>query len=386
MRERTVIGYLGPEGTATITGSGLPADQAASACARIEELARAATRAGHPGRISPLRADIYLGLLDGRWQHHTGEQIITDLLTDATSDTEDGADPQPAAEPDAATGGEPPASDASGGGATADADDPAAHSVAEDGDSRETRPDGHPTMGEPGTALPVRRVGVEVRVGLVTLLDRDQHPGEIPGWGPIPAETARTMVAAQRAAEWRFAITDPTGQLLLAGITRRRPHHSAPDHTTLGHTASQHPPCRGGIVELQLPATLLTELATNPDTCGEWAGIVTDIATQYTQHTHRGPGKPHTQDPTTRFAEAALRRHAQIRDRFCVYPGCRATARSADLDHTRDHALGGPTTDTNSGPLCRHDHELKTAGWWRLHQPQPGHFTWISRQCPRSCT
>jgi hypothetical protein len=84
VRERTVIGYLGPEGTATITGSGLPADQAASACARIEELARAAKRAGHPGRIGPLRADIYLGLLDGRWQHHTGEQIITDLLTDAT--------------------------------------------------------------------------------------------------------------------------------------------------------------------------------------------------------------------------------------------------------------------------------------------------------------
>ncbi|HEX4103626.1 MAG TPA: hypothetical protein VHY21_24315, partial [Pseudonocardiaceae bacterium] len=40
--------------------------------------------------------------------------------------------------------------------------------------------------------------------------------------------------------------------------------------------------------------------------------------------------------------------------------------------------LGGPTTDTNSGPLCRHDHQLKTAGWWRLHQSQPGHFTWIS--------
>ena len=87
VRERTVIGYLGPEGTATITGSGLPADQAASACARIEELARAAKRAGHPSRIGPLRADIYLGLLDGRWQHHTGDQIITDLLTDAASDT-----------------------------------------------------------------------------------------------------------------------------------------------------------------------------------------------------------------------------------------------------------------------------------------------------------
>ena len=368
VRERTVIGYLGAEGTATITGSGLPADQAASACARIEELARAAKRAGHPSRIGPLRADIYLGLLDGRWQHHTGDQIITDLLADATSDAEDGVDFHHLAEPDATTGGEPPAGDAPGD-ATAD---PAAHSVAEDSDSRGTRPDGRPTVGEPGIELPVRRVGVEVRVGLATLLGRDQHPGEIPGWGPVPAGIARTMVAAQRAAEWRFAITDPTGLLLLAGITRRRAHYPAP-----GHTASQ-PPCRGGIVELQISATLLTDLAASPDSCGEWAGIVTDIATQYTRHTHCGPGKPDTQDPTTRFAGAALRRHVQIRDRFCVYPGCRATARSADLDHTHDHAFGGPTTDTNSGPLCRHDHQLKTAGWWRLHQPQPGHFTWIS--------
>ncbi|MGB6227563.1 MAG: hypothetical protein WBF76_19865, partial [Pseudonocardiaceae bacterium] len=145
-----MIGYLGPAGTATITGSGLPADQAASACARIEELARAAKRAGHPSRIGPLRADIYLGLLDGRWQHHTGDQIITDLLIDATGDTEDGVDFHHPAEPDAAIGGEPVAGDAPGG-ATANADDPAAQSVAEDSDSRGTRPDGHPTAGEPGT-------------------------------------------------------------------------------------------------------------------------------------------------------------------------------------------------------------------------------------------
>ncbi|MGH3972011.1 MAG: DUF222 domain-containing protein [Pseudonocardiaceae bacterium] len=50
VRERNVIGYLNEDGTATVTGSGLPADQAASACAHVEELARAAKRAGHPSR------------------------------------------------------------------------------------------------------------------------------------------------------------------------------------------------------------------------------------------------------------------------------------------------------------------------------------------------
>ncbi|MGH3926762.1 MAG: HNH endonuclease signature motif containing protein, partial [Pseudonocardiaceae bacterium] len=84
------------------------------------------------------------------------------------------------------------------------------------------------------------------------------------------------------------------------------------------------------------------------------------------------------QDPTARFAGAALRRHVQIRDRSCVYLGCRYPARNADLDHTVDHVDGGATTEANSGPLCRHDHRLKHAGRWRLYQPEPGCFTWIS--------
>lgn len=135
------------------------------------------------------------------------------------------------------------------------------------------------------------------------------------------------------------------------------------------------PPCRGGIVELHLPAALLTELAADPQACGEWATVVADIAAQYTQADW--PARS-TQDPAARFAGAALRRHVQIRDHSCVYLGCRASARGADLDHTHDHAHGGPTTDDNSGPLCRHDHQLKTVGRWRLRQSEPGHFTWLS--------
>ena len=96
VRERNVIGYLNDDGTATVTGSALPLEQAAAACAHVEELARAAKRAGHPGRIGPLRADLYLGLLDGRWQHRTRDQIITDLLSRAPSDPDD-ADQDPTA-------------------------------------------------------------------------------------------------------------------------------------------------------------------------------------------------------------------------------------------------------------------------------------------------
>jgi hypothetical protein len=88
VRERNVIGYLNDDGSATVTGSALSLEQAAAACAHVAELARAAKRAGHPGRIGPLRADLYLGLLDGRWQHCTRDQIITDLLSRPTTDTD----------------------------------------------------------------------------------------------------------------------------------------------------------------------------------------------------------------------------------------------------------------------------------------------------------
>jgi hypothetical protein len=354
-----VIGYLNDDGTATVTGSALPVEQAAAACAHVEELARAAKRAGYPGRIGPLRADLYLGLLDGRWQHRTRDQIITDLLSRAPSDTDDDADPD---NPDDPTGPPTNGDNSVGDGAAADGS----------GDCAATSLDEVPTTGGPA-APPARRVGVELRVALSTLLGRDRYPGEVAGWGPVTADVAHTLIIAQRAAHWRFAITDPAGQLLLAGITRRRPTNIIPEDT-----AAELPPCRGGIVELQLPAALLTELATDPHACGDWAAVVADLSAQYTRHHERARRKPITQNPAARFAGAVLRRHVEIRDRSCVYPGCRATAHSADLDHTVDHNHGGPTTKANSGPLCRHDHRLKHPGRWRLHQPTPGHFTWTS--------
>ncbi len=191
--DRDVIGYLDEDGTATVTGRKLPTDQAAAACARIEDLAKAAKRAGYPGRIGPLRADIYVGLLEGRWQHLTRDQIITDLLAHATppEDTPQGRTPD-VASGDISLVEAPIATDNTDGTV-------------------------QPAAGE--------RVGVELRVGLSTLLGRDRHPGEIPGWGPVTAETARTIVAAQRTGEWRYAITDPEGP-----ITRRRPRSPPAKH------------------------------------------------------------------------------------------------------------------------------------------------------------
>ncbi|MDQ3763186.1 MAG: hypothetical protein M3460_16530 [Actinomycetota bacterium] len=75
--------------------------------------------------------------------------------------------------------------------------------------------------------------------------------------------------------------------------------------------------------------------------------MTADIATQYTQCSWRAPS---AQASTARFAGVVLRRHVQIRDRSCVYMGCRCPARRADLDHTLDHTYGGATTEADSGP------------------------------------
>ncbi len=365
VRERNVVGYLNEDGTATVTGYQLPTDQAAAACARIEDLAKAAKRAGHPGRVGQLRADLYLGLLDGRWQHLTREQIIADLLAQ-TADNEASSD-TPGDHDDVSAGdGEPSGNGPAERDCSSYHDGPADHDgpAGDDHSAQDSCPadDGGQTSGDSAVAGSRARVGIELRVGLSTLLGRDDHPAEIPGWGAVTADLARVVATAQRGAQWCFAITDEAGQLTFAGITRHRPQ--------VGGIPSL--PCRGGMVELHIRESLLIELTADPAGCGEWAGVVADIARQNRRRAAT------SQDPTARFAGAALRRHVHLRDRSCIFMGCRCPARAADLDHTIDHAHHGATTEANQGPVCRHDHRIKHVGGWRLSQPEPGHFVWVS--------
>lgn len=65
---------------------------------------------------------------------------------------------------------------------------------------------------------------VDIRVDLTTLLGLAEHPGEIPGWGPVISDIARQVVLRQPDGEWRVVVTDPdTGNVLWDGTTRRRP-------------------------------------------------------------------------------------------------------------------------------------------------------------------
>ncbi|WP_407344651.1 DUF222 domain-containing protein [Pengzhenrongella phosphoraccumulans] len=64
-------------------------------------------------------------------------------------------------------------------------------------------------------------VRVDVTVSLATLLGQDENPGELAGYGPITAQTARRLATA---GTWRRLVTDPTsGTVLDVGTTRYRP-------------------------------------------------------------------------------------------------------------------------------------------------------------------
>ena len=100
VRERGVTAYLDDAGTLTITGQGLAPEEAAAAMARIDELAAAIRRAGHPSLLPQIRADVYVALLDGTLNHLTRAQIIIEMLRrrvrpeDTGPDTPDTAEAQ----------------------------------------------------------------------------------------------------------------------------------------------------------------------------------------------------------------------------------------------------------------------------------------------------
>lgn len=75
-----------------------------------------------------------------------------------------------------------------------------------------------------GTTLPSkrrRRTEIQVTVAATTLLGLDDLPGELAGYGPIPADMARQLAAD---GTWRRLLTDPvTGTLVDRGTTTYEP-------------------------------------------------------------------------------------------------------------------------------------------------------------------
>ena len=209
----------------------------------------------------------------------------------------------------------------------------------------------------------MRGRGLRLLTGLGTIAGLDRHTSQLLGWGPLHAELARTISSTPHASWW-YVLVEADGTPLDVGPIRRRPRRPwAPGPA---------PHYRDVDVEIWLQVTRddLARLLDQPPP--GWGPLLTNLAHRIANR----PGAPPNGDPTDRLPNAALRRWIYIRDQRCVFPGCRVAPHRGEVDHTVEHATGGPTSDTNLASTCSVDHRLRHRGGWSVTQPKPGHVTW----------
>jgi hypothetical protein len=299
--------------TADLRGRDLPISDAIAADSRISALARALKAAGDPRQVEFLRAEVYLKLLLG-----TLPEPVCAYGVKCTAGVPDAGE----------NAAERPASNADGVAAA-----------------------------------------VQLIVPVDTLEGRSDRPGEVPGYGPVPAEVARAL-AAQETEQRCYVGTDAAGRAV------RHEHAPRRDVSPNQNGASAGPHAMGtGMAEQERPRKPLPEKPRN--------GIVPS----------REPGqspppegtKPadngfsHPEPRVTAYRPGAtLRRAIQVRDQTCRFPSCRQPAQACDIDHTIAYEEGGETCDCNLAPLCRKHHQLKQLPGWTLEQPEPGHLIWTT--------
>nr|WP_238362747.1 HNH endonuclease signature motif containing protein [Actinopolymorpha pittospori] len=141
-------------------------------------------------------------------------------------------------------------------------------------------------------------------------------------------------------------------------------------------------------IQLNVPLTTLMGLSQRPGELGGFGPIVTEVARRLTLNQLTNPDARYTVGVTHPITGQLLHLHP-LPQRFlrglqaelvhalnqrCIWPTCRRPAPTCDLDHNTPHADGGPTTPTNTAPLCPHHHTAKTESAWTLHQTTPGHY------------
>ncbi|HSJ61716.1 MAG TPA: DUF222 domain-containing protein, partial [Jiangellaceae bacterium] len=126
------------------------------------------------------------------------------------------------------------------------------------------------TAPTPTATAGTRRAVPEVRVELATLLGENEHPGELPPWGPVPAAHARELVAGMGSAEWRYVLCSDDGLAIAGGLLRARLQTSTSDRPR----RDAH---RGGIVEIAVSVAELGRFAARTPRPGPWAPVLGEL-------------------------------------------------------------------------------------------------------------
>jgi len=222
-----------------LTGSELPAPEAAAAAARMEVLAEDLRAAGYPGTVGQARADLYLRLLDGTLDGLTQGQILATMLRLG---------------PIASADSDPDAHVARGSRVTKPRSAMCASSPRRpSGPFHPTSPSGL-TSAETGTSRP-RSYGIEVRVRLPPCWDSTSIPRSYPAGDPSAPRSPGTSSPPNTTPNGRITIVDTQAYLLHGDLTRRRPSRPG-----------ARGDCAGGIVEIAVPVPMLDEFPRWPPT------------------------------------------------------------------------------------------------------------------------
>jgi hypothetical protein len=311
-------------GTAALAGRDLPPASVLAADKNLSALARQLKRAGAPGTLDQLRAQVYLALLTG---NPVGALIPTNPGT--TSDT------PPDGSPRDSTGafdglGVPAASGLSG------------------------RPGTSASPGPSGT--------VNLTMPLASWLGLSEAPGNVAGFGPLDAGDSRAIadaLSARADTRWCLTLTDAHGRPVAHGCARAGPPPSQrrlKRPPGVQESASRDGPGRSAPREPEARA---------PDRT--WTFRLTLLADGDCDH---------ARETAAYRPSPGLRHLIEIQHATCTYPGCRQPAIHCDTDHTMAYHRGGRTCLCNLAPLCRRHHRAKQAPGWHLFQGQPGVMTW----------
>ena len=143
---------------------------------------------------------------------------------------------------------------------------------------------------------------------------------------------------------------------------------------------------RRGTIDLTVDLTTLAGLDDHAGVLNGYGPVIADIsrrvAAEHPEAEWRfavtDGGRTVATGSTSRRPNAGLRRAVELRDRTCIFPGCRMPAVRSDLDHRIPVSEGGETTVEQLAPLCRTDHRLKHAFGWNYRRLPDGDYEWTS--------
>ena len=104
------------------------------------------------------------------------------------------------------------------------------------------------------------------------------------------------------------------------------------------------------------------------DSTARWRAVVTDPSSGAVVHSGVVRRRPTAQQ----------QREVEMRDRTCVFPGCRMPAVDCDVDHRIPVSERGPTDPAHLAPACRHDHRVRHRHGWRYRHLPDGRYRWTS--------